>query len=304
MLKIVLKPQDSQMDAALDSPNLNPAPAEFSFHFDSEGDRDSVIAILKDQLGTIQHASSSSLIAAAPALSDQEINARMALLSSHSEWQQLHRELVMKRKTLTEEEFWSSRKEILQQQQQLANQKRGTASALLADIKPTDTDGASNEIKFTVNADIIHSTFTLYPGVHKAYLDLVPDKISEKEFWTKWFGSKYFHRNRTSQAKSQREEDIFESYMTSIENDTNLHPENLLFEAKNKLLDLTRTIEDHLETGNRPDSTMQAGKVKDSLPLIRKFNRHSQLILNGIAQKQTIKKQKVTHDFSKLFQKV
>ena len=62
-----------------------------------------------------------------------------------------------------------------------------------------------------------------------------------------------------------------------------LHPE-LNFVSQNELVNLTTTMEDHYETGNAPDITMTAGKVKESLPLIRKFNRHSSLILS---QKQT-----------------
>jgi hypothetical protein len=34
---------------------------------------------------------------------------------------------------------------------------------LIADLKPTDGAGSS-DIKFTLNADIIHSIFTQYPG--------------------------------------------------------------------------------------------------------------------------------------------
>lgn len=175
MLKIILKPSLQQQQS------------EFAFHFQTEKERDIVIATLKDQMQ--QQNSTQSLPANEQnqsMLTEQEAKVRVALLSSNPEWEKLFLDLVVKRKSLSEEDFWSSRQDILNQQQLLTNQKRGTASALLADIKPTDTDGATNEIKFTVNADIIHSTFTLYPGVHKAYLDLVPDKISEKEFWTKW----------------------------------------------------------------------------------------------------------------------
>lgn len=300
ILKVILKAQ--QVDSSSAAGDL-----QISFQFPSETDREKVVSVLQDQIGRNQAASATTTqLPDVPVLSEQEQKARISLLESNPEWKKLFLDLVIKRKTLSEEEFWASRKDILEQQQQLSNQKRGTASALLADIKPTDSDG--NEIKFTVNADIIHSTFTLYPGVHKAYLELVPDKLSEKEFWTKWFSSKYFHKSRVIQAKSQREPDIFEGYMTQIENDSNPHPENLIFKAKNKLLDLTRTFDDHLETGNNPDTTMQAGRVKESLPLIRKFNRHSSLILHGNSHFQSQpslnKKQKVAHDFSHLFQKV
>lgn len=201
---------------------------------------------------------------------------------------------------MTEEEFWSSRKTLLEQQHFVSSQKRGTSSALLADINPEDGEGS--DIKFTLNANIIHSIFTQYPGVHQAFLDHVPDKFSEKEFWTRYFSSKYFHRNRGATNKAQQDQDIFAPYMGQGEN-TALHP-NLIFNSTNKLLDLTTTNDDHLETGNAPDTTMKAGSFKDALPLIRKFNRHSQLILDGLTGVREGKKQKTAHDFSSLFKKV
>ena len=69
-------------------------------------------------------------------------------------------------------------------------------------------------------------------------------------------------------------------------------------------MDLTSTEEDNLFKGNGPDSTMKAGrvqnsinfKVKESLPLIRKFNRHSELILEGITKTKKIR----LHDILKV----
>ena len=54
-------------------------------------------------------------------------------------------------------------------------------------------------------------------------------------------------------------------------------------------MDLTCTEQDHVETGNGPDSTMKPGRVTESLPLIRKFNRHSELILEGITKSKKFK---------------
>jgi hypothetical protein len=34
--------------------------------------------------------------------------------------------------------------------------------------------------------------------VHKAYQENVPDKVSEKEFWIKYFSSQYFYRKRVA----------------------------------------------------------------------------------------------------------
>ena len=46
-----------------------------------------------------------------------------------------------------------------------------------------------------------------------------------------------------------------------------------------RLLDLAATEEDHGETGNAKDFTMRAGSQKKSLPLMRRFNEHSERLL-------------------------
>jgi NADPH-dependent 7-cyano-7-deazaguanine reductase QueF len=235
-----------------------------SFAFRSVPDREEVIGVIKGALAKPKP----------NGLSLEEVQARQTLLEQNTELRKIHRELVMGN-VITEEEFWSARKELLEEQHWKNQQKKGTSSVLLADLKPVDSDG--NELKFTLNSDIIHSIFTQYPGVHRAYIDYVPSKLNEKEFWKQYFSSKYFHRNRVV-ASNKEQVDIFEPYLKEMEADTVLHP-NLSFESNNRLLDLTTTAEDISEKGNGPDRTMKAGNNKDSLPLIRKFNRHSKLIL-------------------------
>jgi hypothetical protein len=243
---------------------INSEQDSVSFAFQSISDREEIINVIKKALAKPKSNS----------LSLEEVQARQSLLEQNADLRKIHRELVMGN-VITEEEFWSARGELLQEQHWRNQQKKGTSSVLLADLKPADSDG--NELKFTLNSDIIHSIFTQYPGVHRAYIDYVPSKLDEKEFWKQYFSSKYFHRNRVV-ASNKEQVDIFEPYLKEMESDTVLHP-NLSFESHNRLLDLTTTAEDISEKGNGPDRTMKAGSNKDSLPLIRKFNRHSKLIL-------------------------
>lgn len=44
-------------------------------------------------------------------------------------------------------------------------------------------------------------------------------------------------------------------------------------------IDLSTTAEDHLDGGNAPDFTMKPGREAQSLPLIRRFNKHSSRVL-------------------------
>jgi transcription initiation factor TFIIH subunit 1 len=52
-------------------------------------------------------------------------------------------------------------------------------------------------------------------------------------------------------------------------------------------IDLSATQEDHIESGNAPDFTMKPGREAQSLPLIRRFNRHSMRVLETALNKPT-----------------
>ena len=65
---------------------------------------------------------------------------------------------------------------------------------LKADIKP-QTDGC-NGLKYNLTVDIIDCIFKTYPAVKKKHQEYVPNKMSESDFWTKFFQSHYFHRDR------------------------------------------------------------------------------------------------------------
>lgn len=68
----------------------------------------------------------------------------------------------------------------------------GVSGAFLADIKP-QTDGC-NGLKYNITPDIIDCIFKTYPAVKKKYIEHVPEKLTESQFWTKFFQSHYFHR--------------------------------------------------------------------------------------------------------------
>ncbi|KAH8865909.1 General transcription factor IIH subunit 1 [Schistosoma japonicum] len=74
----------------------------------------------------------------------------------------------------------------------------GVPSCLLSDIKP-EADGA-NGIKYNLTQETINAIFRAYPTVRDKHREMVPDKLSEADFWIKFFQSHYFHRslNQTS----------------------------------------------------------------------------------------------------------
>lgn len=120
--------------------------------------------------------------------------------------------------------------------------------------------------------------------VKRAYDAFVPDKLSEGEFWKRYFQSRFFHRSRSGRGANEPDDDIFDKALEEDEEETKSAPKRIKLDHINRLVDLSTTEEDHFEPFTTPDSTMAAGKTKESkeaMPLIRRFNRYAQRVLNS-----------------------
>ncbi|KAJ3550103.1 hypothetical protein NM688_g5109 [Phlebia brevispora] len=205
---------------------------------------------------------------------------RKKVLLSTPELAALHRELVMAGQ-ITENEFWEGREHLLLAQAAAESQKKGKPGQLV-DPRPQTVDG---DIKIVVTPQLIHDIFEEYPVVAKAYSENVPSKLSEEEFWKRYFQSKLFNAHRASIRSSAtqhvvKDDPIFDKYLEK--DDDELEPRHMKDHPVDMFIDLGATLEDHGETGNERDVTMQAGKQKAVLPLIRKFNEHSSRLLNTV----------------------
>ena len=78
-------------------------------------------------------------------------------------------------------------------------QSVGVSAAFLADIQP-QVDGC-NGIKYNITKDIIEAIFNTYPAVKRKHFESVPHKVSEQDFWQRFFQSHYFHRDRSTTNK-------------------------------------------------------------------------------------------------------
>ncbi|KAF9437144.1 RNA polymerase II transcription factor B subunit 1 [Entomortierella beljakovae] len=209
-----------------------------------------------------------------------ELKARFELLKQNKEMATLHKELVMG-KHVSEEEFWESRKHLLRNKAAIDQQQKGQSSAWL-DLKPET--GESNDVKYVMTPQVIHSVCQQYPSIKRAYDMYVPDKLSEGEFWKRYFQSRFFHRSRSGRGANEPDDDIFDKALEEDEEETKSAPKRIKLDHINRLVDLSTTEEDHFESYTSPDSTMAAGKTKESkeaMPLIRRFNRYAQRVLDS-----------------------
>ncbi|KAF8926935.1 RNA polymerase II transcription factor B subunit 1 [Dissophora ornata] len=209
-----------------------------------------------------------------------DLKIRFELLKQNKELALLHKELVMG-KHVSEEEFWESRKHLLRNKAAMDQQQKGQSSAWL-DLKPET--GESNDVKYVMTPQVIHSVCQQYPSIKRAYDTFVPDKLSEAEFWKRYFQSRFFHRSRSGRGANEPDDDIFDRALEEDEEETKNAPKRIKLDHINRLVDLSMTEEDHFESYTSPDSTMAAGKTKESkeaMPLIRRFNRYAQRVLNS-----------------------
>ncbi|KAF7039297.1 hypothetical protein CFC21_049321 [Triticum aestivum] len=268
----------------------------YIFEFDNVGNRDLcrdfVARVLGKHQGTVPARtnvpSEKSAVSTGPEqLSSAEMERRMKLLREDSELQKLHKKFVLGN-ILQESEFWATRKNLLDDETNKASkQKPGFKSAMLADVRPS-ADGQTNKVTFSLTTEIIHQIFAEKPAVHRAFLDYVPKKLSEKDFWTKYCRAEYLLRTKnTLAAKAEAADD--EELAMFLKNDDILAKEAKL---KIKRVDPTLDMEadagddyihlpDHgiLRDGSRETADIDSELARRTLS--QDLNRHAAVVLEG-----------------------
>nr|ACF22789.1 transcription factor related protein [Brachypodium distachyon] len=268
----------------------------YMFEFDNVGNRDLcrdfVARVLGKHQGIVPPRPNAppekSVAAAGPEqLSSAEMERRMKLLREDSELQKLHKKFVLGN-ILQESEFWATRKNLLDDEANTASkQKPGFRSVMLADVRPS-ADGQTNKVTFSLTNEIIHQIFAEKPAVHRAFLDYVPKKLSEKDFWTKYCRAEYLLRTKnTLAAKAEAADD--EELAIFLRNDDIVAKEAKL---KIKRVDPTLDMEadagddyihlpDHgiLRDGSRETTDTDSELARRTLS--QDLNRHAAVVLEG-----------------------
>ncbi|XP_033823999.1 general transcription factor IIH subunit 1 [Periophthalmus magnuspinnatus] len=216
---------------------------------------------------------------------NKELEEKNRMLQEDPVLFQLYKDLVVSQ-VITAEEFWANRLGgINNTDSSVSNNKQevGISGAFLADVRP-QTDGC-NGLIYNLTADIIESIFRTYPAVKQKYTENVPHNLTEKLFWTSFFQSQYFHRDRINTGS----QDIFSECAKQDEKGLK---SMVVQGVKNPLIDLLSLEDKSLDEGyglNTPTpSTSNSHKsVKDSSnsAIIKRFNHHSAMVLAAGSRK-------------------
>uniref|UniRef100_A0A0E0LTZ1 BSD domain-containing protein n=1 Tax=Oryza punctata TaxID=4537 RepID=A0A0E0LTZ1_ORYPU len=248
----------------------------YMFEFDNVTNRDLSRDFVGKQQGTIPPKpnvppENSVTSTGEEQLSAAEMHRRMKLLQEDSELQKLH----MKFNLLDDEANKGSK------------QRPGFKSAMLADVRPS-ADGRTNKVTFSLTTEIIHQIFAEKPAVHRAFLDFVPKKMSEKDFWTKYFRAEYLLRTKnTVAATAEAAED--EELAIFLKND-----DILAKEARLKIKRVDPTLDMEADAGDDyihlPDHGIIRDGIKETIDndgelarrtLSQDLNRHAAVVLEG-----------------------
>ncbi|XP_041966843.1 general transcription factor IIH subunit 1 [Alosa sapidissima] len=208
---------------------------------------------------------------------NKELEEKNRMLQEDPVLFQLYKDLVVSQ-VISAEEFWANRLSMLSVEGSVANNKQdvGISAAFLADIRP-QTDGC-NGLRYNLTADIIESIFRTYPAVKQKYAENVPHNLTEKEFWTRFFQSHYFHRDRINTGM----QDIFSECAKQDEKGLK---SMVVQGVKNPMVDLLSLEDKSLDEGYgskvAPSTSNSKPTVKENSnsAIIKRFNHHSSMVL-------------------------
>ncbi|KAI7734797.1 hypothetical protein M8C21_005463 [Ambrosia artemisiifolia] len=220
-------------------------------------------------------------------LSSAEMMRRMKLLQEDSVLQKFHKQFVSG-DVLSETEFWATRKKLLDANASIkSKQMVGLKGEMIYNVKPS-SDGQSNRVTFNLTPEMIYQIFAEKPAVRQAYLDSVPNKMTEKEFWTKYWRAQYLHSTKNIVAAAAEAAEDEELAVFLKQDDI------LASETRHKIRKVDPTLDMEADEGDDythiPGHGLANENSKDELeaqyePLKRSFlqdvNRHAAVVLEG-----------------------
>nr|CAD2198854.1 unnamed protein product [Meloidogyne enterolobii] len=207
---------------------------------------------------------------------DQE--EKIKILEQNAHLHQLYLYLV-REKLISSQDFWSlhyNPKSLSVEEE--SQQRVGISGGFLSSIVQSDSIGGG--IRLNLTTETIQSIFRTYPAVERKHLELVPHELTEQEFWSHFFQSHYFHRERNpAEPSTSSTHDTFADCVKMDEKSM----QELLEKGRSNLkrtLDLTSLNEDlGILSDMRSNQNSLRGSSDAKRLLVRRCNYHSERIL-------------------------
>lgn len=169
----------------------------------------------------------------------------------------------------------------------IPRQRTGLKSAMLADVRPMH-DGRSNKVTFNLTPEIIHQIFAEKPAVHRAFLAYVPSKMTEVEFWTKYYRAELLHRTKIAAVVAAEADEDEDLAMFLKDDDIIANEARRKIRKVDPTVDMAADLADDylslpghgiLRDGSKETAAADATHVKKTL--LHDLNRHASVVLDG-----------------------
>lgn len=173
-------------------------------------------------------------------------------------------------------QFWSTRTNLLRSHAIEINQKKG-AYNVLSTVKPRTVDG---ELKLNISVEQVQMIFAQHPLVKRIYNENVP-KLSEAEFWSRFFLSRLSKKLRGERVTENDSQDpLFDKYDAS-ENTQGIQSK-IMAQSVPHIIDLEANEENQggFKGGNAKDVEM---RPRTNIPIVRTLNSLSEKIMANVA---------------------
>ncbi|KLJ09297.1 transcription initiation factor TFIIH subunit 1 [Blastomyces silverae] len=170
-------------------------------------------------------------------------------------------------------QFWSTRVHLLRAHAIEKSQTRGSYN-VLSTLKPRVED---NVTKLNISKEQIQLIFNQHPLVKKVYDENVP-KLTEQQFWSRFFQSRLFKKLRGERVtEADATDPILDKYLRVDEYAGREWTANVPH-----IIDLEGNEENHSQRqGNRPYFDMRPADM-DKVPIIRTLNSLSEKIMANV----------------------
>lgn len=173
-------------------------------------------------------------------------------------------------------QFWSTRTNLLRAHAIEVNQKKG-AYNVLSTVKPRTVDG---ELKLNISVEQVQMIFAQHPLVKRIYNENVP-KLSEAEFWSRFFLSKLSKKLRGERVTENDASDaVFDKY--DVNDNLRGVQSKIMAQSVPHIIDVEANEENQggFKGGNAKDVEM---RPRANIPIVKTLNSLSEKIMANVA---------------------